>query len=74
MQLEKSNLGADRSVRPQQKGITVMTLYNVHIYREMRLTFEGIQAGPPDAAGRRVRRKIAPRRASTSRGLNGLGK
>lgn len=27
-----------------------MTKYNVHIYREMRLTFEGIEADTPDAA------------------------
>jgi len=27
-----------------------MTLYNVHIYREMRLAFEGIEADTPEAA------------------------
>jgi hypothetical protein len=29
-----------------------MTLYNVHIYREMRLFFPGIQAGTPDEAAK----------------------
>jgi hypothetical protein len=27
-----------------------MTIYNVHIYREMRLLFEGIEADSPEAA------------------------
>ena len=27
-----------------------MTIYNVHLYREMRLTFEAIEADTPDAA------------------------
>jgi hypothetical protein len=27
-----------------------MTTYNVHIYREMRLTFKGVGAGTPEAA------------------------
>jgi hypothetical protein len=29
-----------------------MTLYNVHIYREMRLFFPGIEAGTPDEAAK----------------------
>lgn len=32
-----------------------MTLYNVHIYREMRLRFDGIEAESPDAAADEAR-------------------
>ena len=34
---------------PQRKEQT-MTLYNVHIYREMKLRFDGIEAASPEAA------------------------
>ena len=31
-----------------------MTLYNVHIYREVRLMFENIEADTPEAAAQAV--------------------
>ena len=34
-----------------------MTTYNVHIYREMRLVFGGIEAGSPEAAASIARDK-----------------
>ena len=34
-----------------------MTLYNVHIYREMRLFFPGVEAATPDEAARIARDK-----------------
>ena len=34
-----------------------MTLYNVHLYREMRLVFEGISAETPEAAAAIARDK-----------------
>jgi hypothetical protein len=39
------------------KGITPMTLYNVHINREMRLTFERIEADTPEAAAQIARER-----------------
>lgn len=33
-----------------------MTIYNVHLYREMRLRFGGIEAESPEAAAEAVRR------------------
>jgi hypothetical protein len=33
----------------------IMTKYNVHIYREMRLTFEGIEADSPEEAAHLAR-------------------
>jgi len=36
-----------------------MTTYNVHIYREMRLMFEGIEADSPEAAASIARDKPA---------------
>jgi hypothetical protein len=36
-----------------------MIKYNVHAYREMRLVFEGIEAGTPEAAASLVRNKPA---------------
>lgn len=35
-----------------------MTYYNVHIYREMRLTFAGIEADTPEAAATIAREKL----------------
>jgi len=35
-----------------------MTIYNVHIYREMRLVFGGIEAGSPEAAAAIARDKL----------------
>ena len=34
-----------------------MTIYNVHIYREMRLVYEGISAETPEAAAAIARKK-----------------
>ncbi len=36
-----------------------MTLYNVHIYREMRLRFDGIEADSPEAAAAIARERTA---------------
>ena len=38
-----------------------MTLYNVHLYREMRLVYEGISAETPEAAAA-IARKQTDRR------------
>ena len=35
-----------------------MTLYNLHIYREMRLTFERIEAGSPEEAAAIARDRL----------------
>lgn len=36
-----------------------MTLFNVHIYREMRLRFDGIEADSPEAAAAIARKRAA---------------
>ena len=35
-----------------------MTLYNVHIYREMKLKFDGIEAESPEAAAEIARDRL----------------
>ena len=45
-----------------------MTLYNVHIYREMRLFFEGIEADTPHSR-RRDRPRYADQRCRRNRRL-----
>src|SRR5262249_55576332 len=51
-----SHFSTNESTANRERNLT-MTIYNVHIYREMRITFGGIEADTPEAAAEIARGK-----------------